>query len=138
MADPEQCVSAPPWEAERSDGLGCLKDPDRRPRWVHYGQAEAVAHSESERVMGELRRDPNTHEWVLLATRRAKRPHDLQRAEMTTTSMPRGSSCPFWSGNEHLTPPEAPPEADGGRRRSRIPSKEVRGLQGGIARRQGL
>jgi len=55
--------------------------------------------------MPELRRDPITGEWVIIATERAKRPTDF-------ASRPRGSEsddpsrCPFCPGNEAMTPPE--------------------------------
>jgi UDPglucose--hexose-1-phosphate uridylyltransferase len=56
--------------------------------------------------MAELRQDPTTHEWVIIATERAKRPHDFQREEATATSAAHVPDCPFCLGNEHLTPPE--------------------------------
>lgn len=52
--------------------------------------------------MPELRKDPVTREWVIIATERSKRPSDFQRE-------PDGSEvgfCPFCSGNESCTPPE--------------------------------
>ncbi len=52
--------------------------------------------------MPELRRDPLSHRWVIIATERAMRPSDF-RAD---NPKPTGSICPFCPGNEHLTPPE--------------------------------
>lgn len=54
--------------------------------------------------MSELRRDPTTREWVIIATERAARPHSFRRA-----SEPRVTSrenCPFCPGRESETPPE--------------------------------
>jgi UDPglucose--hexose-1-phosphate uridylyltransferase len=52
--------------------------------------------------MAELRRDPVSGRWVIIATERAARPHDfaLPREES------RGGFCPFCEGNEDRTPPE--------------------------------
>lgn len=56
--------------------------------------------------MSELRQDPPTKRWVVLATERAKRPKDF----VGTTSPPelpeQDPDCPFCPGNEHKTPPE--------------------------------
>jgi len=55
--------------------------------------------------MPELRKDPVTREWVIIAVERARRPGDF-----LTSSADEGVSkqafCPFCPGNEHLTPPE--------------------------------
>jgi len=53
--------------------------------------------------MPELRRDPITHRWAIIATERALRPKDFQ---VTAVSPPEGKSCPFCAGNERLTPAE--------------------------------
>src|SRR5436189_1654585 len=51
----------------------------------------------------ELRKDPVTGRWVIIATDRAKRPTDFVRE----TVQIRGTGfCPFCSGNESKTPPE--------------------------------
>ncbi len=53
--------------------------------------------------MPELRKDPVTGRWVIIATDRAKRPSDFLREKVQI----RGSRfCPFCSGNEGKTPPE--------------------------------
>ena len=53
--------------------------------------------------MPELRKDPITGRWVIIATERAKRPSDFVRDKVQI----RGSGfCPFCSGNETKTPPE--------------------------------
>ena len=57
--------------------------------------------------MPELRQNPLTKQWVIIATERAKRPHEL--AKKSEDSKPLASyvaTCPFCPGNEHLTPPE--------------------------------
>jgi UDPglucose--hexose-1-phosphate uridylyltransferase len=51
----------------------------------------------------ELRKDPITGRWVIIATERAKRPTDFVRDRVEI----RGSGfCPFCYGNESKTPPE--------------------------------
>ncbi|MBZ5546082.1 MAG: galactose-1-phosphate uridylyltransferase [Acidobacteriia bacterium] len=53
--------------------------------------------------MPELRKDPITGRWVIIATDRAKRPTDFVREKVEI----HGSGfCPFCSGNEAKTPPE--------------------------------
>ena len=53
--------------------------------------------------MPELRKDPITGRWVIIATERAKRPSDFVRDKVQI----RGSGfCPFCYGNESKTPPE--------------------------------
>ena len=60
--------------------------------------------------MPELRKDIITERWVIVATERAKRPHDFQSAPPETEP----SSCPFCPGNESQTPPELWVARDGG------------------------
>jgi UDPglucose--hexose-1-phosphate uridylyltransferase len=51
----------------------------------------------------ELRKDPITGRWVIIATERAKRPSDFVRDKVQI----RGAGfCPFCTGNELKTPPE--------------------------------
>lgn len=53
--------------------------------------------------MPELRKDPVTGRWVIIATDRAKRPSDFVREKVEI----RGSGfCPFCYNNESKTPPE--------------------------------
>ncbi|MBI5286323.1 MAG: galactose-1-phosphate uridylyltransferase [Deltaproteobacteria bacterium] len=57
--------------------------------------------------MPELRKDPITREWVVMAPERAKRPSDFQHnAEGSTVSTNNYPVCPFCLGNEGLTPSE--------------------------------
>ncbi|MCL4474095.1 MAG: galactose-1-phosphate uridylyltransferase [Actinobacteria bacterium] len=51
----------------------------------------------------ELRRDPITAEWVILATGRGKRPHAPAPAQMVDQP---DEDCPFCPGHEDRTPPE--------------------------------
>ncbi len=53
--------------------------------------------------MPELRKDPITGRWVIIATDRAKRPTDFVRDKVEIRG---GGFCPFCSGNEAKTPPE--------------------------------
>lgn len=52
--------------------------------------------------MPELRKDPVTGRWVIIATERAKRPNQYVKIEEEK----RGGFCPFCPGNESSTPPE--------------------------------
>lgn len=52
--------------------------------------------------MPELRKDPITDRWVIIATERGKRPMDFP----PTPPDPEGSGCPFCPGQESKTPPE--------------------------------
>jgi UDPglucose--hexose-1-phosphate uridylyltransferase len=52
--------------------------------------------------MPELRRDPVTGRWVIIASERAKRPQDFIREPVKI----KGGFCPFCAGNESKTPPE--------------------------------
>ncbi|MFW6255249.1 MAG: hypothetical protein ACOC54_00395, partial [Candidatus Sumerlaeota bacterium] len=53
--------------------------------------------------MSELRKDPVTGRWVIIASERENRPNSaLQNAH----EMPEGDHCPFCEGNEAETPPE--------------------------------
>jgi len=51
----------------------------------------------------ELRKDPITGRWVIIATDRAKRPNDFIRQPVPA---PTARICPFDYGSEHKTPPE--------------------------------
>ena len=63
--------------------------------------------------MPELRKDPVTGRWVIIATDRAKRPNDFIRQ---TVPPPTGRVCPFDYGNEGKTPPEITAYRDSGGR----------------------
>jgi UDPglucose--hexose-1-phosphate uridylyltransferase len=51
----------------------------------------------------ELRKDPVTGRWVIIATDRPKRPSDFTRQQVSITG---SRFCPFCPGNEQRTPPE--------------------------------
>jgi UDPglucose--hexose-1-phosphate uridylyltransferase len=51
----------------------------------------------------ELRKDPITGRWVIIATERAKRPSDFIRQPVPPAAQ---GVCPFDYGHEHKTPPE--------------------------------
>lgn len=57
--------------------------------------------------MPELRQDPTTQEWVIIATERARRPEDFARPARPQPVIERAGPCPFCPGNEFLTPPES-------------------------------
>jgi len=56
--------------------------------------------------MPELRQDPATREWVVIATERAKRPDEFARSEKKEEVPEYDPGCPFCPGNESMTPPE--------------------------------
>jgi len=57
--------------------------------------------------MSEIRQDQPTKRWVIMATERAKRPHDLAAKQPTAEKQQEYSAdCPFCPGNESMTPPE--------------------------------
>ena len=64
--------------------------------------------------MPQLRQDRTTKEWVIIAARAAKRPHDFKKVEPTIEKPPYKEDCPFCPGNEHLTPPETLAYRSGG------------------------
>jgi UDPglucose--hexose-1-phosphate uridylyltransferase len=53
-------------------------------------------------IMSELRRDPISGRWVIIASERGKRPSDFH----THSSPKEGGFCAFCEGNEGSTPPE--------------------------------
>lgn len=62
--------------------------------------------------MSELRLDPTTREWVIIATERAKRPHDLVPSVPHTLPEAHVANCPFCPGNEAMTTGETASYAD--------------------------
>jgi len=56
--------------------------------------------------MPELRQDPASREWIVIAKERAKRPNELRKSQEPTPRPPYDPSCPFCEGNEGMTPPE--------------------------------
>ena len=64
--------------------------------------------------MPELRQDPATKQWVIMAKERAKRPHDFVKPSAPLILPARKADCPFCPGNEHMTPPETMAYRKGG------------------------
>ncbi|MFH1389187.1 MAG: galactose-1-phosphate uridylyltransferase [Candidatus Margulisiibacteriota bacterium] len=56
-------------------------------------------------AMPELRQNPATKEWVIIATERAKRPEDLGSGTCQATEAQK-QACPFCPGKENLSPGE--------------------------------
>ena len=56
--------------------------------------------------MSELRQDPTTKAWVILAPERAKRPQQKQKMRRAEELPSWDASCPFCPGNEDQTPEE--------------------------------
>lgn len=56
--------------------------------------------------MSEIRQDPTTKEWVIIARERAKRPQDFISQQTKSKPPAFSPSCPFCPGNESMTPPE--------------------------------
>jgi len=56
--------------------------------------------------MSELRQDPTTKEWVIIAPERAKRPQHMPKRKPASELPDWDKSCPFCPGNESQTPPE--------------------------------
>lgn len=55
--------------------------------------------------MSELRKDPVTRRWVIIATERAKRPSDFVKPKPDSSAIPEYlDKCPFCEGNENQTP----------------------------------
>ena len=54
--------------------------------------------------MSELRQDPTTYDWIIIAKERAKRPHDFESHRTKATLPSYSEDCPFCIGNEDRTP----------------------------------
>jgi len=64
--------------------------------------------------MPELRQDPATKQWVIIARERAKRPHDFIKPIPPPPLPSYKEDCPFCPGNESMTPPETMAYRKGG------------------------
>src|SRR5437667_611550 len=79
--------------------------------WPHTGRKGSAA-------VPELRKDPITRRWVIIATERAARPTDFPPGD---SSPNHSASCPFCEGHEAKTPreitairrPGTPPDTPG-------------------------
>ena len=73
-------------------------------RWLTGISLELMADPISERdEMPELRHDPISGHWVIIAEERGKRPHDTFSISLNQN---RTGDCPFCAGHEAQTPPE--------------------------------
>ena len=63
--------------------------------------------------MPELRQSRVTKDWVIVATDRAKRPHEFRLQRSKRELPPHDPACPFCPGNEGNTPPETFAYRDG-------------------------
>jgi UDPglucose--hexose-1-phosphate uridylyltransferase len=75
--------------------------------------AAAKERNLSEEIMPEFRQNPITKEWVIIATERARRPHEFAAKEKPKAIPSYVATCPFCPGNEHMTPPESYRDGDG-------------------------
>jgi UDPglucose--hexose-1-phosphate uridylyltransferase len=57
--------------------------------------------------MPELRQNPITRQWVIIATERAKRPDEFAKKKEDAPVPSYVERCPFCPGNERMTPPES-------------------------------
>jgi UDPglucose--hexose-1-phosphate uridylyltransferase len=62
--------------------------------------------------MSEFRLNRATKEWIIIATERAKRPHEFMVKTERPKLPPFDPRCPFCPGNENQTPPEIYAERD--------------------------
>lgn len=56
--------------------------------------------------MPELRQNPATRFWVVIAKERSRRPHNFIQVKPAMSTESYLAACPFCEDNEHLTPPE--------------------------------
>jgi UDPglucose--hexose-1-phosphate uridylyltransferase len=75
--------------------------------------------------MSELRQDPTTFDWIIIAKERSKRPHEFKKSEVSKKPLPdHVDSCPFCPGNEGTTPEAEAVYGDPGKWKIRvIPNK---------------
>jgi UDPglucose--hexose-1-phosphate uridylyltransferase len=83
----------------------------------------------------ELRRDPVSSRWVIIASERARRPDDWAHADRVSPQ--RNGPCAFCPGHEHLTPPEIAGVRVGGEWRARVVPNKFPALmvEGGLDKR---
>lgn len=65
--------------------------------------------------MSELRQDPITKEWVIIATDRARRPHEFRSRAVGQEVPSTPKACPFCPGNEKMAPNEVAAYRSGGK-----------------------
>jgi UDPglucose--hexose-1-phosphate uridylyltransferase len=91
--------------------------------------------------MSELRQDPTTREWVIMAPERAKRPQHMPKKRRAEELPDWDESCPFCPGNESQTPSEVlriPTSSESPKWEVRVvPNRfAALGLNGDIVRRE--
>jgi UDPglucose--hexose-1-phosphate uridylyltransferase len=90
--------------------------------------------------MSELRLDPTTREWVVIATERARRPHDFASLGERPPVPEFSATCPFCPGNEDRTTTERAVynDPDTGRWQVRVIDNKYPAVNrdGGVNRRQ--
>jgi UDPglucose--hexose-1-phosphate uridylyltransferase len=80
--------------------------------------------------MPEFRQNMLTHEWVVIATERAKRPEDFIKQATERPPLPEFSpKCPFCPGNEAQTPPPVHTIERNGRWQVRVVPNKFAALQ---------
>ena len=82
--------------------LGTSRNRPNRPGGWRAGRALR----ELEATLPEIRLNPVTGDWVIVATERARRPEDFARRRERPALPARSDSCPFCPGNEAMTPEE--------------------------------
>ena len=88
--------------------------------------------------MSELRQDPSTRDWVVIAPERGLRPHMITEPETRPAGNPE-AGCPFCAGHEAETPPEVwrlPPERTEPWRVRVVPNRFPMLAPDGAARRE--
>ena len=88
--------------------------------------------------MSELRQDPSTRDWVVIAPERGSRPHMVTQ-EHTRREVGTEPGCPFCPGHEAETPPEVwrlPPDRSEPWRVRVVPNRFPMLAPDGSARRQ--
>jgi UDPglucose--hexose-1-phosphate uridylyltransferase len=91
--------------------------------------------------MSEIRQDPTTREWVIIAPERAKRPQHMPKKKLAHELPEWEESCPFCPGNENQTPDEVlrfPTSAIGAAWRVRVVPNRYTALniEGNLDRRE--
>ncbi len=80
--------------------------------------------------MSEFRQNLATKEWVVIATERARRPHDFKLETATNHAVgPYEEDCPFCPGNEQKTPPALYVDEDEGAWHVRVVPNKYGALQ---------
>lgn len=71
--------------------------------------------------MSELRQDPTTFDWIIVAKERARRPHEFRKSRAASrTPEAHQADCPFCPGNEDKTPVTTDLHGDPGRWKIRV------------------